>query len=97
ERHPGRTGSVLAAGERLNAGHHAHRQRLPAGRADAAGGAGLLRREPLIARPVPVEVILPLLGEELDREQELRSVAPPERAEDLAVVERAVEHVRLPP
>ncbi len=55
-----------AVGELLDAVHHPHRQRLAAGRAAPFEAAGLRRLEADVAGAVAVQVVLPLLGEELD-------------------------------
>ena len=54
-------------GELLHPVHHPHRQRLAAGRAAPLQAAGLRGLQPHAAGAVAVQVVLPLLGEELDR------------------------------
>jgi hypothetical protein len=67
EGHPALRGrSIIPTCQRLDPGHHPHRERLAAHRTTAPGGACLARREPLVTHSVPVEVILPLLWKELD-------------------------------
>src|SRR5262249_61988072 len=69
------------------------RPRLAAHRASAAGRERLARREPHVALAMAVEMILALLGEELDRAR--IPVAGLERAADREIVPLAVERGRL--
>ena len=86
---------VRPVGERVDPVLHADRRLLPASRALAAGRAGLLRRHPDVAGAVAVEVVLALLGEELDGAAE--AVAGAQRPVDGEVVDVGqLERRRLP-
>ena len=56
---------VQAVGQGFHAVHHADRQRLAAHGALAPDGTGLAGRQPHLAGPVPVQVVLAFFGEEL--------------------------------
>src|SRR5262249_60264649 len=67
---------------------------LAADRAAPVVGARLLGREPHLALAVAVEVILALVGKELDRAD--IALAAPQRMLDGEIIELAVERRRLP-
>ena len=86
---------VRPVGERVDPVLHADRRPLAASRALAARGARLLRRHPDVAGAVAVEVVLALLGEELDGAAE--AVAGAQRPVDREVVDVGqLEGRRLP-
>src|SRR5690606_15745921 len=70
----------------------AARQRFAAGGAAPAVLARLLRGETHSAGAVAIEVVLPLLREELDRAEEARRVATAEGSCNAIVGQLAVEH-----
>src|SRR2546430_194180 len=74
---------------------HADGEGLPALRADLLQRPGLLGLPPPPALAVPVQVVLPLLGEELDRARQ--AVPGAQRRRDGKVAELGVEHGGLPP
>src|SRR5579872_4688511 len=82
-----------AVRDRLHARHHTDCDRAPARGAPSLRRCRLLRRQPALARSVTVEMVLPFLREELDREQELGPVALAQDPQDLGVVHLAVKHV----
>ena len=63
----GRPGARGAVGQRLDAVHHADRDRLAADLAEAAVGQCVRRRPDDVAGAVTVEVVFAFLGEEFDR------------------------------
>ena len=80
--------------EVLDPVHHPDRQRLPAHRAQALVLAGLVRGEADLAAPVAVQVVLALLGKELER-----ASVPLARLQGAAkgeVVEVGIEYAHLP-
>ena len=90
-----RRDGLAAVGERLDPMQHADSRGLAAHRAAAAMRDGLGRREPRVAFAVAVEVVLALLGEELDG----ADIALPglQRPADGEIVEVAVERGGLAP
>ena len=91
----GRRGLLRPIGEIFDPVHDAHRQRLAAHRAQALALPGLARREADFAVAVAVQMILPLLGKELQRPP-----VPLARLQCRAqreVIHRGVEHAHLPP
>ena len=91
----GRGGLLAPVGQVLDAVHDPDRQRLAAHRTQSVVPAGLAGRQADVAVAMPVEVVLALLGEELQR----ASVPLPrlQRAAQREVVELGVEDAHLAP
>ena len=90
----GRDDLLGAVGEVLDAMHHTDRERLAARRTPAFPLAGFARGEANVAGAVPVQMVLALLGKELQRAfVPLPGLQRPAQRE---VVEVGVEHAHLP-
>ena len=93
-RRPGRPETGRAVGQLRDAVQDPDRQRLAALRAPGGQRAGLLGADPDPALAVPVQVVLALFGEELDRA--VQAPPGPQRVGHREVVQLRAEHGGLP-